>query len=285
MVVTTTNTADSAIPELWSALTADSREENLLYANLFDRKYEAEAKGKAYDIIRIQSVGNFTAPANLGVGGTVTFDAGVFNAQVILTINTHVYQAFDIEFEAELMTNISLMEKLSGKAGYSVALNIDDVMAGFVDNFTANTVGTQTVPLTDANVRTAVRMLNDAIAPEDSRYHVFSPSQHMEYLSIDKYVNALYKPAVGNVDSKHFRGFVGSLYGMDWYVTGNVEGTNAAGRDNGAWQKEAVALAIVDHMRTATVYWIETDSTRHVVHAIFGAIAVRDDHGVFMRGA
>jgi len=63
-----------------------------------------------------------------------------------------------------------------------------------------------------------------------------------------------------------------------------VEGTNAAGHDNGIWQKEALASLIVEEMRTAEHYEITTDTTRYAAHAIYGFIEIRDDHGVYMNG-
>ena len=77
---------------------------------------------------------------------------------------------------------------------------------------------------------------------------------------------------------------MGNYYGADTFWSGNVEGSNAVGHDNGMYHKEAVAVAMIDNMRVETFYNIDTDSDKRAVHVIFGLIEVREDHGVFMRG-
>ena len=286
MAITTTTTGDSTIPELWSALTVDDREENLVIFNMYDRRFEEEAGAKAYDTIHIQGIGNYASGATtLGVGGTLSYEAGVFNAQINLAIDTHAYHAFDLETEAEMLSNISHMEKLAHKSGYALSLKMDDDAAGMIDDFGTNIVGSLVTGLEEADVRTAMRMLNDAIAPESGRYAVISPYQHEYFMGIEKFVNSLYKEAITGVSTNgKYRGFIGTRYGADWYVSGNVEGTNAAGHDNGMFQKEAVAVAVFDQMRTKTFYNIDTDSTKFAVHALYGLKEIRDNHGCFMRG-
>ena len=287
MALTTTSTADSTIPELWSAITADEREENLIIFNTFDRRYDDEAGKSAYDTIHIQGVNNFTSGAQtLGVGGTLTYEAGVFASQVSLTIDTHAYHAFDLETEAELMSNINLMEKLAKKSGYAVALKMDDDAAGMIDNFGTNIIGTLGVGLDEEDVRTAQRMLEDALVPESGRTFVMSPIQFSHFSGQEKYINQLYASSVGQLTPKENkqRGVMGHLAGATWMVTGNVEGTNAAGHDNGMYHPEAVATAVIDSMRKVSMYEIDTDSEKRATHSIYGLVEVRDNHGVFMRG-
>ena len=97
MALTTTTTAATTIPELWSAITADEREDNLIIFNTFDRRYDDEAGKQAYDTIHIQCISNFSTTPTLGVGATLTYEAGAFQTQVNLGIDTHAYQAFDLE--------------------------------------------------------------------------------------------------------------------------------------------------------------------------------------------
>ena len=286
MPLTTTTTADTTIPELWSAITADQREENIIIFNMFDRRYEEEARGKPYDIIHIQGISNYaTGAVTLGVGGTLSSEAMVFATQINLTINTHIYHLIDIEYEAELMSNISLMEKGAGKSGYAMALSMDDTLAGLVDDFSTNALGQLAVGLDEDDVRTAARMLDDAIAPTDNRFLVVAPIQLRNLQGQEAFRNSLYKEAVGTLSANAAtRQYHGKIYGAGLYATGNVEGSNAAGHDNGMWHKESVAVAVIDNMRVRSFYEITTDSDQRAVHAIYGQVEVRDDHGVFMRG-
>ena len=289
MATTDTDTTNlsSSVPQMYSHMTADYREANFLYLNLFDRKYEADLSEG--DRVFIHGVDRFAAePASqantLGVAGSLTFDEANLIARISLIADTHIYQAFDLEYEADLFSNIGLMEKLTKASGYAVAHRIDDDAAGLIDNF-SQTVGTLAVGFTESDIKRGVQYLNDAFAPEDSRVFVFSPAEQMNLFGIERFFNAQYSASIGNVnvDSK-YKGYVTNILGMDWYMSLNVEGTNAAGHDNGMWQKEACATLIVEESRPVSHYEISTDTTRYAVHAIYGFVEVRDDHGVFMKG-
>jgi hypothetical protein len=224
-----------------------------------------------------------TAAAGAG-GGAVSFDEARLLSRITLTADTHIFQAFELEYEADLFSNIGLMEKLTKAAGYAVAHRIDDDAAGFVDNF-SQSVGSLAVPLTDPDIRRAVQYLEDAFAPSDNRFFVFSPAEQMNLFSVERYINRQYNDSIGNLSKNgKYPGFQATIYGLDWYMSQNVEGTNATGHDNGIWQKEALAALVVEEMRTAEHYEITTDTTRYAAHAIYGFIEIRDDHGVYMNG-
>ena len=289
MATTDTDTTNlsSSVPQMYSHMTADYREANFLYVNLFDRKYEADLSEG--DRVFIHGVDRFAAETatqanTLGVAGSLTFDEANLIARISLIADTHIYQAFDLEYEADLFSNIGLMEKLTKASGYAVAHRIDDDAAGLIDNF-SQTVGTLAVGFTESDIKRGVQYLNDAFAPEDSRVFVFSPAEQMNLFGIERFVNAQYSASIGNVnvDSK-YKGYVTNILGMDWYMSLNVEGTNAAGHDNGMWQKEACATLIVEESRPVSHYEITTDTTRYAIHAIYGFVEVRDDHGVLMKG-
>ena len=295
----TTNLANT-VPQMYSHMTADYREANFVFVNLFDRKYESDLSEG--DRVFIHGVNSFqdtqdttTLAANPSSGslgaagagdssGVLSFDEASLRSRISLIADTHVYQAFELEYEADLFSNIGLMEKLTKASGYAVAHRIDDDAAALVDNF-SQTVGSVTVGLTESDVKRGVQYLNDAFAPEDGRVFVFSPAEQMNLFGIERFINAQYSASIGNVnvDSK-YKGYVTNILGLDWYMSLNVEGTNAAGHDNGMWQKEACATLVVEESRPVSHHEISTDTTRYAVHAIYGFVEVRDDHGVWMKG-
>jgi len=297
MAITDTDTTNqsSSVPQMYSHMTADYREANFVYVNLFDRKYEADlSEGdrvfihgvSTFDTEASTQANELTSAAGTGGGGTLGFDEANLKTRIVLRADTHVYQAFELEYEADLFSNIGLMEKLTKASGYAVAHRIDDDAAALIDAFSDNTaVGTFAVGLTESDIKRGVQYLNDAFAPEDGRVFVFSPAEQMNLFGIERFVNAQYSGSIGNVnvDAK-YKGYVTSILGMDWYMSLNVEGTNAAGHDNGIWQKEACATLIVEESRPVSHYEITTDTTRYAIHAIYGFVEVRDDHGVLMKG-
>ena len=281
-----TNLGDTFIPEIWSQQTRDTTEANLVMWNLIDRSFESELKGGPGDVIHIQGVDDFNAADTGTVAtdkGTLTVTEGQYLSQINLTIDTHAYKAFKVDYDFELQNNANQFMKLTGKAGYSVATKLDDDAAGLIDNF-SQTVGTLAVGLTDQDILDGLLYLNDANAPESDRFFLVSAKQQLGFFSIDKYINSLYSQSVGSLGTNKFKGFFGSRYGLDWYMSTNVEGTNAAGHDNGIFHREAIAGVIQDDMRSVTQYMIEEDSTMFVVHVLYGLIEVRDNFGIWMKG-
>jgi len=302
MATTDTDTTNlsSSIPQIYSHLTADYRESNLIFTNFFDRRWESDRKDSA-DRVLIHGANTFQnetathANSLSTAGGTLTFDEGRLFTRITLTADTHIYQAFDLEYEADLFSNIGLMEKLTKAAGYAIAHRIDDDAAALIDTMgdgsgsdhflSSQAVGSLAVPLTDPDIRRAVQYLEDAMAPSDNRVFVFSPAEQMNLFSVERFINRQYTDSIGNLSKNgKYPGFQATIYGLDWYMSQNVEGTNAAGHDNGIWQKECMAALVVEEMRTAEHYEISTDSTRYAAHAIYGFVEVRDDHGVYMKG-
>ena len=302
MATTDTDTTNlsSSIPQIYSHLTADYRESNLVFTNFFDRRWESDRKDSA-DRVLIHGANTFQnetathANSLSTAGGTLTFDEGRLFTRITLTADTHIYQAFDLEYEADLFSNIGLMEKLTKAAGYAIAHRIDDDAAALIDTMgdgsgsdhflNSQAVGSLAVPLTDPDIRRAVQYLEDAMAPSDNRVFVFSPAEQMNLFSVERFINRQYNDSIGNLSKNgKYPGFQATIYGLDWYMSQNVEGTNAAGHDNGIWQKECMAALVVEEMRTAEHYEISTDSTRYAAHAIYGFVEVRDDHGVYMKG-
>jgi hypothetical protein len=261
--------------------------------NLVDRSFEAELSGRRGDTIHIDGAGGTTADTIAGfdvtsnitvaAGGTLTSEVMAFLTQVDISIDTHAYKFWDLEHELDLLSEFPLLQRGAERTAYVVAQKVDDDGAGLIDNF-SQSVGTLIINLTDANILRGVQYLNDADAPEDRRFALMSAAQQIGMLETEKYVNRLYGTTLMKPEGGNFKGFFGSLYGVDYYMSTNTEGTNAAGHDNGMWFVEAIALVMVDEQRVATDYEITTDSHRHAVHSIYGWLEVRDTSAVWLKG-
>ena len=186
-------TADVFIPELWSMEAIVARENQLVFANLVDRKFE---NGLSFgDTIHVPGVSNL-AVRTKSTNGAVTY-ATVTETQaqagdggfdgVTVTVTTHDYNAIAIESIAKLQTDRDLMAAYAGKMGYSLALAFDDVLAGYPDNF-SNAVGTLAVELTSDEILRAIQYLDDADAPQNERYMVVSPAQAIGFLKYETFV-------------------------------------------------------------------------------------------------
>ena len=274
-------TADVFIPELWSMEAIVARENQLVYANLVDRKFE---NGLSFeDTIHVPGVSNL-AVRTKSTNGAVTYET-VTESNTDISIGTHEYAAIALENITRVQNNRDQLQLYAGKLGYALALAVDDVLAGLVDNF-SQTVGTLAVELTDDEILRARQYLDDADAPQDSRVMVVSPAQETGLLKLDRFVHNDYDSVHGpGRETGLEKAYVSSFMGMPIYRSVNVEGTTSAGHDNGMFQKEAVALVMQIAPKTYHQFDIDYIGDKVVIEQLYGTQEMRDDHGVFMKGA
>ena len=286
-------TADVFIPEMWSGLAVIERENTLVFGGLVDRRLEAELK--MGDTVRVPSLSNLGAARTKTANTAITYATVTETATqagddgfdgVTITVTTHDYQAIAIESIAKLQTDRNLMEKYAGKMGYSLGLAIDDVLAGYPDNF-ANPVGTLAISLTSDEVLRAIQYLDDADAPQSERFMVVSPAQAIEFLKLDIFVHNDYSSLHGTVEGKSGleNAYTRSFLTIPIYKSVNVEGSNAIGHDNTLMHKEAVTHITQMMPAAHSQYDIDYFADKVAIEQVSGSSEVRDDHGVFMRGA
>jgi len=285
-------TADVFIPEIWSGLAVVERENALVFGNLVDTRYQADLT--VGDTVHVPSISNLGAARTKATNGAVTYVTvtetmaqagdGGFDG-VTITVTTHDYNAIAVESIAKLQTNRDMLSAYAGKMGYSLGLAIDDVLAGYPDNF-SNTVGTLAVALTDDDVLDAIQNLDDADAPQTDRAMVVSPAQAIEFLKLDRFVHNDYSALHENVkpQSGVERAYTTSYLGIPIYKSVNVEGTNAAGHDNALFHRESLALIVQMQPKSYSQFDIDYIADKVVIEQVHGSSEVRDDHGVFMKG-
>ncbi len=279
----TSTTAVQSNPAITSKQIIEVREANLGFEGTVSRKYYDEAgvgTTVKWSLITNLNSGTARAKSEGNSGNDITYDANTESA-VTLTINQHYYQAFELEeFEASL-TTLDLEAAYTRRVAYAVNLKIDATLAALVDDF-SQTIGTLAVDLTDDDIRRAIQYLDDANAPMDGRFFAMSPASKNSMLSIDRYASSDFNRGGGaNIVSGAF----GNIYGLDVWTSTNVEGSNAAGHDNGIYQRDAIALGMRMAPHTRTFDDIQNLSTQKAVSAIWGVIETRDDHGTWAKGA
>ena len=286
-------TADVFIPEVWSGEAVIERENSLVYGRLVNRQFESELR--MGDTIHIPSLSNLGAARSKTANTAITFvTVTETNTQagddgfdgVTITVSTHDYQAIAVESIAKLQTDRDLMKKYAGKMGYSLGLAFDDVLAGYPDNF-ANAVGTLAVNLQTDDILRAIQYLDDADVPQDWRYMVVSPAEAVNMVKMDALVHNDYSSLHGSLDAKGGleNAYVKSFLGIPIYKSVNVEGSNAAGHDCTLFHKESIAAIMQMNPTSHYQYDIDFLADKVVIEQVYGSSEVRDDHGVFMRGA
>ena len=266
-------------PAITSKEIIDQREANLAFEGTVSTRYRDEAS--VGTTIKWPTIGTFSA-ASLAEGNdsSVVYSTDTAGA-VTLTIDQHQYAGFELEYFEASLTLQDQIEIYTRRSSYAVNLAIDDTLAALIDAFT-QTVGTLAIDLTDDDVRRAVQYLDDANHPADGRFFAMSPATKNGMLGIDRYASSDFNRGGG---ANIVRGSFGEIYDLNTWVSTNVDGTNAAGHDNGIYQRDAIALGMRREPRMMTDEDIDNQSTKVTVAAIWGVIETRDTSGVWAKGA
>lgn len=289
MTLTTLTTVNAFVQEIWSKITNDKREKNLILAPLMDRRFESESSGTPTDLIHVNGFDNFASTATSFSPGDdpITFKQAQYIGQVNIAITRHYYTAFALQHDAKTFSNVEQMGKLSSKAAYQVSLELDTYLADLVDVGSGNSgaVGTLGVTIEDDDIIEANRVLSALDVPKEDRFFVYSTDQDAEFQKVERYINNDYAKAVGSMSTGINRGPVAVIHDLQWHTSTNIEGSTAAGHDNAIFHREWVALVQVENLRTEMGFDLESDSDEFVVHNYYGAKEMRPDHLVWMKGA
>ena len=270
-------------PAITSKDVIEFREANLGFSGTVSTRYKDEARVGTtirWGLVGLPNSGAARTKSEGNSGNDITYDVETPTA-VTLTINQHMYSAFELEEFESTLSIVDQNKWYTKAAAYALDTSIDDTLAALPDNF-GNPVGTLAIDLTDDDVRRGVQYLDDANAPNEGRYFAMSPATKNSMLSIDRYASSDFNRGGG---ANIVRGTFGDIYGLTTWVSTNVEGTNAAGHDNAIYQRDSMAMAMRMRPKTRRFDDIQNQSEQVSIAAIWGVIETRDDHGVWARGA
>lgn len=274
-------TADVFIPEIWSPLAIVAREQQLVFAKLVDRRFEDGLS--AGDTIHVPGVSDLAARTK-STNTAITYET-VTESNTDITISTHKYAAIAVESITKVQNNRDQLQLYAGKLGYALGLDVDDTLAGLPDNF-SQTVGTLAAENTYHDYLRAIQYLDDANAPAESRYFVISPAAEVGLMKQDIYTNNDYTMLHGEGRNTALEfAYVSSFLNIPVYKTTNVEGSNSAGHDNTLFQKETIALVMQMAPQMHSMFDIDYFADKVAIEQLYGTQEMRDDHGVWIKGA
>lgn len=272
------------IPEVWSSEIIRATESNLVLADKVKR-FDGDVKTKG-DVIHIPELSNLTAHAK-SAGTAVTLNTPTETEKTI-TVNQHYETSFMIEDISKVQSAYNLMSEYTGKAGYSIAKNVDSAIAGLYSGL-SQYVGDGSTDVSDTNIIRAVQYLDDADAPEMDRFFVIKPSAKADLMAIDKFVLRT-GPGWTTSDSPILNGakengFWGDIYGVKVFVSTNLVTQVATPTvvHNLMFQKEAFGLAMQQAPRTQSSYKQEYLATLVTVDVLYGLAELRDTFAVDFR--
>lgn len=276
-------TADVFIKEVWSKRAIVAREQQLVFAEKVNRVFEDELS--MGDTIHVPSRGHLSVQSKNTSNNQATIFETITETNTDIVVQTWEYSAIALETYTRKQSNRDLLAFYAPEQGYALGLSLDDNLAGLVDDFT-QTVGTLAQGMTYAQeILRARQYLDDANAPGEDRCWIISPAEEANWMNMDQLINRDYSQLHGAVGKKALNmAYIGNVLGDPVYKSTNVEGSNAAGHDNGYFQKEAIACVVQLKATTHMQFDINYLANKVVVEHIYGSKEMRDDHGVWAKG-
>ncbi|MBQ4014154.1 MAG: hypothetical protein II610_02705 [Treponema sp.] len=198
------------IPSLWAGAVLKALQKKTVFSSLCNSDYIGEiAKGNK---LKIATVNN-PAVKDYVKGTDITYDE-LAGSQLELDIDQQKYFAFKVEDIAKVQSSIALIEAATEGAGFALADDLDQYLAGIVaDNGTAKTIEAATKFEAVAEI---ANILDKAKAPDADRWLVMPPDFAKELLleAAGKLTNNV------NVVTS---GYMGSLFGLNLFKSANVE--------------------------------------------------------------
>lgn len=299
-IVNNSNAA-TFIPEIWSDEIVAAYKKNLVLANLVKKM---NFKGKKGDTVHIPKPTRGTATAK-AANTMVTIQADA-ESEVQVLINKHFEYSRFIEDITEVQALASLRKFYTEDAGYALAKKVDDELIAlgksfgdgdgsawvhsnsyFIDastgltTYAVDTVTTSDV-FTDAGFRKLIQLMDDADVPMDGRKFVIPPSLRNAIMGVDRYNSSDF------VDGRGVQnGQIGTLYGIDIYVSSNCPTLETAAENSAG---DGVKGALLLHSDTAVLaeqlgvrsqvqYKQEYLSTLYTADTLFGTKVIRPETG------
>lgn len=266
-------------PALWAAEGIRARTPVKLMV-AYAKHYEDANHGYG-SLINIQTINNMVANAKVDQT-QVTLQQPV-GANKVLSINRYFEASFLVELVQSEQSRLDLQDEYTPKSAEIIERRKDIDLTTLVTS-AAQTVGTTSTALTDANLITAVTNLNIANAPQDGRHLVVAPSCMADLYAINKYLGVVVgadTTAPGSVQTKPIveTGLFGRIYGIPVNMTTDViAGAASTGSQNLLFHESAIGIA--EQIDTTTkqdwfqayLGWMTTS------YGLWGTVVLRGDH-------
>ena len=296
----TSNTVTKAnathfIPELWSDEVIAAYKKSLVLANLVQKM---PMTGKKGDTMHIPKPTRGAANAKTAAD-TVTIQQNT-NDELVITIDSHFEYSRLIEDITDVQAFDSLRRFYTEDAGYALGLKVDnDLFAlgkslgdgdgsswvhsaayqfnastGAAEAYDADGAG-DVGAFNDKGFRDLIQALDDENVPMDGRCLVIPPSAVNEIRGIDRYNSADF------VDGRSVQnGQIGTLYGIDVYVSTNAPVMETGVKAGLLMHKDAFVLCEQMAVRSQTQYKQEFLATLYTADTLYGLDVYRPESGL-----
>ena len=280
---------------MWSDEVIAAYKKSLVLANLVQKM---PMKGKKGDTMHIPKPTRGSANAKTAAD-TVTIQQNT-NDELIITIDSHFEYSRLIEDITDVQAFDSLRRFYTEDAGYALGLKVDQDLfalakklgdgdgsswvhsAAYQFNATTGAAeaydadGTADVgAFNDNGFRDLIQALDDENVPMDGRCLVIPPSAVNEIRGIDRYNSADF------VDGRSVStGKIGTLYGIDVYVSTNAPVMETGVKAGLLMHKDAFVLCEQMAVRSQTQYKQEFLATLYTADTLYGLDVYRPESGL-----
>ena len=295
----TNTTAATFIPEIWSDEIIAAYEKSLVLANLVNRMPMTGKKGDTLHVPK-PTRGDASAKA---ASTQVTLIAAT-ESEVQVAIDQHYEYSRLIEDITDVQALASLRQFYTSDAGYALAKQVDTDLFALAKSFgdsdgadyihsnsfymdastdlTAYAVDTVAAAdvFSDDGFREAIKELDDNDVPMDQRFLVVPPSVVQTIRGITRYNSADFVAGQPTVN-----GNIGSLYGIDIFVSTNCPVVETASDNSAGGELKAGILGHRDAMvfaeqmgvRTQTQYKQEYLGDLFTADTLYGVKVLRPE--------
>lgn len=279
----TTTTDQHFIPEIWSEGIYKYFERKTVFRGLVD-DYSALFKGAGFgDVLHIPEISLISA-SDKSAGSDVSYNATA-TTETQLTVNKHKYVAKLFEDVAEIQSNVDMVAKYSQMMGEALARQVDADIWGELDGLNQSQALSADDTLTAAVFEAALANLgeNDVPYMDGECAMVVNPTLFADILNPSSGIAQYFirNDAVGEGNRGLRSGMVGSLYGIDVYMSNTISTGGTATTIPGAiFHKSACAIAVQNEVRVQSEYSIDALGTKVVSDLLYGVALIDDSDNI-----
>ena len=268
----TATTDQHFVPEIWGEGIYRFFERKSVFRNLVEDYSAVFGSAGFGDVLHIPQIDIITAGAK-GVGADVTYDATV-TTETQLTIKKHKYVAKLFEDVLEIQSNADMVAKYSRMMGESIARAVDADIWGELDGLNLSQALATDDVITAAEFESALAKLGEADIPymDGDCFMVVNPTLYADILNPSAGLASYFIRNDASGEGSGLRsGLVGSLYGIEVYMSNTVStGGNASTIPGAIFHKSAAAIAVQNDVRVQSEYSIDALGTKVVSDMLYG---------------
>jgi len=279
----TVTTEQYFIPEIWADGIYKYFDRKTVFRGLVD-DYSSLVKGKGYgDAINVPEMSIISASAK-SAGADVAYDATA-TTTTQLTLNKHKYVAKLFEDIALIQSEADLVSKYSRMMGEALARQVDADIWAELDGLNQSQDLSADNTLTAGVFESVLATLgeNDVPYSDGECAMVVNPTLFADILNPSAGIAQYFirNDAVGEGNRGLRSGMVGSLYGIDVYMSNTVSSSGTDGTVAGAvFHKSAAVFASQQEVRVQSEYSIDALGTKLVSDLLYGCKIIDDSDNI-----